>query len=72
MHLNRRTLLRYSGAAALLASVRETSLVAAESTATLAAAGIPGPTIAMLEQPWSQDACQAAELQIALSGEATG
>ena len=47
-------------------------LVAAESTATPASAGIPGPTIAMLEQPWSQDACQAAELQIALSGEATG
>jgi hypothetical protein len=47
-------------------------LVPAESTATLASAGIEGPTIAMLEQPWSQDACQAAELQIALGGEATG
>jgi hypothetical protein len=47
-------------------------LVAAESTATLASAGIPGPGIAMLKQPWSQDACQAAELQIVLSGEATG
>jgi hypothetical protein len=47
-------------------------VVAAESTLTLPAQGISGPTIAMLELPVSQDACQAAELEIALSGEATG
>ncbi len=47
-------------------------VVAAESTATLPAEGIAGPTIGMLELPVSQDACQAAELTIALSGEASG
>jgi hypothetical protein len=44
-------------------------VVAAESSATLPAGGIEPPTIAMLEQPYSQDACQAAELTIDLSGE---
>jgi hypothetical protein len=53
-------------------SIATPLLVPAESTATPGSAGIPGPTIAMIEQPWSQDACQGAELQIALSGEATG
>ena len=43
-----------------------------ESTVSLPEAGIAGPTIAMVNLPISQDSCQAAELEIALSGEATG
>jgi hypothetical protein len=47
-------------------------VIAAEDSATLPAAGIEAPTIAMLELPRSQDACQAAELTIDLEGEASG
>ncbi len=46
-------------------------IVPAESTLGLPAAGVAGPTIAMLDLPTNQDACQASELQIDLSGEAT-
>jgi hypothetical protein len=44
-------------------------VVAAESSLPLADVG---PTIAMLDLPINQDACEAGELRIALSGQATG
>jgi hypothetical protein len=47
-------------------------VVPAESSRTLAEAGVAGPTIAMVNLPTSQDACQAAQLQIDLTGEAGG
>jgi hypothetical protein len=47
-------------------------IVPAESSVSLPEAGIVGPTIAMVNLPTSQDACQEAELQIALGGEASG
>jgi hypothetical protein len=47
-------------------------IVPAESSVSLPEAGITGPTIAMVNLPTSQDACQEAELQIALGGEASG
>lgn len=46
-------------------------VVPAEASVSLPEAGITGPTIAMVNLPTSQDACQEAELQIALGGEAS-
>jgi hypothetical protein len=51
-------------------SVADPVVVPAETT--LALSPEQDPTIAMLNLPTSQDACQAAELQIQLSGEASG
>jgi hypothetical protein len=46
--------------------------IPAESAVELPAPGIAAPTIAMLELPVSQDACQAAELELRLEGDAVG
>ena len=46
--------------------------IAAEATVTLPAQGIAAPAIAMRELPFSQDACQGAELPLRFNGEAHG
>lgn len=46
--------------------------IAAEATVTLPAQGIAAPAIAMRELPFSQDACQGAELRLRFNGEAHG
>lgn len=46
--------------------------VPAESTVELPSASISAPSIALLDLPVNQDACQGAELELALSGEARG
>lgn len=47
-------------------------LVPAEGTVELPAGSASAPAIALLDLPVNQDACQGAELQLALSGEARG
>jgi len=46
--------------------------IPAGATVTLPAQGIAAPAIAMRELPFSQDACQGAELPLRFSGEAHG
>ncbi len=47
-------------------------VVPAEGTVELPSAGISPPSIALLDLPVDQDACQGVELELALSGEARG
>lgn len=47
-------------------------VVPAEGTVELPAASVTAPSIALLDLPVNQDACQGAELELALSGEARG
>jgi len=47
-------------------------VVPAEGTVDLPATGITAPSISLLDLPVNQDACQGAELELALSGEARG
>jgi hypothetical protein len=53
-------------------SVAAPLTIAAEASVALPAAGVEAPTIAMRELPVSQDACQGAELQLDLDGDAVG
>jgi hypothetical protein len=46
--------------------------IAAEASVELPVAGIAAPTIAMRELPTSQDACQGADLELHLEGDAVG
>lgn len=54
------------------ASVATPVTIAAESSIALPAQGVTPPTIAMRDLPVSQDACQGAELELSLKGEAVG
>lgn len=47
-------------------------VVPAEGTIELPAAAVSAPSIALLDLPVNQDACQGAELELGLSGEARG
>ena len=58
--------------AASSASEATPLLVPAESTVELPTQSVSAPSIALLDLPVSQDACQGAELELALSGEARG
>lgn len=53
-------------------SVEAPLVVPAGGTVELPSAGISSPSIALLDLPVNQDACQGAELELALSGEARG
>jgi hypothetical protein len=53
-------------------SVATPLAIAAEASVELPAEGIAPPTIAMRELPVSQDACQGAQLQLSLEGDAVG
>jgi hypothetical protein len=58
--------------AASSASEAAPLVVPAEGTVELPAASVSAPSIALLDLPLNQDACQGAELELALSGEARG
>jgi len=53
-------------------SVEAPLVVPAEGTVELPSSGTSSPSIALLDLPVNQDACQGAELELALSGEARG
>jgi hypothetical protein len=53
-------------------SVEAPLVVPARGTVELPSAGISSPSIALLDLPVNQDACQGVELELALSGEARG
>lgn len=53
-------------------SVEAPLVVPPEGTVELPSAGISPPSIALLDLPVNQDACQGAEIELALNGEARG